>query len=179
MRRRLKEDLIGLDICVHSRFLAGYLTYIVSGCFYARSNAIVQIAQGSRELYQEVEHVYLVPFPSVSVHASFNAFQITQIAELELRGPICRGAVGVEEGANVFVPVIRTSRSQCSRPRQGGDLISSSLATASFESWQWRVTKNSTAEIADSRLQLADSVPRTKRTGLDQIYCGDEGHLFQ
>jgi hypothetical protein len=44
VRRHLKEDLIGLDICVHGRFPAGYLTYIVGGCFYVRSNVIVQIA---------------------------------------------------------------------------------------------------------------------------------------
>jgi hypothetical protein len=34
VRRRLKEDLIGSDICVHDRFPAGCLTCIAGGCFH-------------------------------------------------------------------------------------------------------------------------------------------------
>ena|ERR1700722_7591983 len=84
------------------------------------------------------------------------------------------GAVGVEEGAVVLVPV-RLGYSDFmqpvfTRPHQAIGFIA--LATASFESRQLVYEHNSTVEIADSRLQLADSVPLAKRMGWTRSIVG-------
>jgi hypothetical protein len=98
----------------------------------------------------------------------FKVFQRTQVAEFEVQGRIRRGAVGVEEGADVLVPVrpgyLDFMQPVFTRPHQGGDWFHHlgdgefGILTAAYE-------HNSTVEIADSRLQLVDSVPFAKRMG--------------
>jgi hypothetical protein len=93
-----------------------------------------------------------------------------------VQGHIRRGAVGVEEGADVLVSV-RSGYSDFmqpvfTRPQRGGGDWFYRLIDGGFRILTVAYEHNSTVEIADSRLQLADSVPLAKKMGWTRSMVG-------